>query len=224
MRQALIAFALVALFAIAYPASAAASGSTVNILTPTYGNILFVPVSVDAPGVTVMEISDEFYGSATGTGLLASATKYYLCGEVHFHLTGPGQYATAVGAFQLTLNAASPLGPGLLNVLVENVTAEQTGTLFSVTGTRVALPGYEYGPGSSGITDGQFAMMLTRPSAAPITSLTGSEYELATFKIGEGVANAPAVTPEPGTMLLFGSGIVLIGGLIRHKCSTNGKS
>jgi PEP-CTERM motif-containing protein len=35
------------------------------------------------------------------------------------------------------------------------------------------------------------------------------------FSVGEGVDNS--VTPEPSTMLLFGSGLLLFAGIIRRK-------
>jgi hypothetical protein len=39
--------------------------------------------------------------------------------------------------------------------------------------------------------------------------------ELATLSAGE--AFSPTVTPEPGTMLLFGSGLLLVAGVLRRK-------
>jgi hypothetical protein len=45
----------------------------------------------------------------------------------------------------------------------------------------------------------------------PLSSLSGSEP--GRFSGGE----AASVTPEPGTMLLFGSGLVLVAGVLRRR-------
>jgi hypothetical protein len=47
----------------------------------------------------------------------------------------------------------------------------------------------------------------------PLAKLMGGE--LGTFSAGEGLSTI--VTPEPGTMLLFGSGLLLVAGVLRRK-------
>lgn len=195
MRKALVPLIL---FAAAFliPSVAKASGSTVNLLTPTTGTITFAPDG----GNTDMTIGGGLGGTAMGTGSLGGASSYSLSGNLVFTASGPQDY-TSTGTLSFTVNSGT-----LLSGTLTGVTAEQIGKLLIVTGTLTG------GSGTSGVTGGQVALIIDLPSATPLSGLTGSE--VATLSVGEGVGS---VTPEPGTMVLFGSGILVFAGVVRRK-------
>jgi hypothetical protein len=197
MRKAMILFAFLAVFLFLHPSAANASNSTVNLLTPTTGSITLAP---DGGGVEMTIGSGGLVGSAMGTSSLAGATSYNLSGNLVFTASGPQDY-TSTGTLSFTVN-----GGALLSGTLTGVTAEQVGKLLIVTGTLSATSG------SSGITGGQVALVIDLPSATPLSGLTGPET--AGLSVGEGVGS---VTPEPGTMVLFGSGILLFAGVMRRR-------
>ncbi|MGA8035520.1 MAG: PEP-CTERM sorting domain-containing protein [Candidatus Acidiferrales bacterium] len=195
MRKAIVALAFLAVALLIHPAAAHASGSTVNLLTPTTGTITFTP----GAGTTDMTVTG-ITGTAIGTGSLSGGTSYSLSGNLVFTATGPQDYA-ATGTLSFTVNGGS-----LLTGTLSGVTAEQVGKLLILTGNL------SVSSGTSGITGGQVALVIDLPSATPLSGLTGAE--MASLSVGEGVGS---VTPEPGTMVLFGSGILVFAGLVRRK-------
>ena len=66
MRKAIVALAFLAVALLIHPAAAHASGSTVNLLTPTTGTITFTP----GAGTTDMTVTG-ITGTAIGTGSLS---------------------------------------------------------------------------------------------------------------------------------------------------------
>ncbi|MGC1672154.1 MAG: PEP-CTERM sorting domain-containing protein, partial [Candidatus Acidiferrales bacterium] len=65
----------------------------------------------------------------------------------------------------------------------------------------------------SGDLSGHGQVTLIIDVDTPLSGLMGSE--LGTLSAGE--AFSTTVTPEPGTMLLFGSGLLLVAGVLRRR-------
>jgi hypothetical protein len=64
----------------------------------------------------------------------------------------------------------------------------------------------------SGSLGGGGQVTLVIDVDTPLSGFTG--HELGTLSAGEAFNT---VTPEPGTMLLFGSGLLLVAGVLRRK-------
>ena len=75
----------------------------------------------------------------------------------------------------------------------------------------------------SGDGSGLFADTFKAPSSTELLFAPSSfEEHYAGFdRISVDVARAPAPTPEPGTFMLFGSGLVGLVGVVRRKLSKN---
>ena len=86
------------------------------------------------------------------------------------------------------------MGPCLLG-LCRNITLDQHGGMVVVTGT---------------VNGGQVTLIIDVKT--PLSGLNGT---------ASGTLSAAVVfhtvTPEPGTMLLFGSGLLLVAGVLRRK-------
>jgi hypothetical protein len=196
MRRAIVISAVLAL-AVAFSLStASASSSTVNLLTPTTGTIAFSQ-SGGSPQMVITTLT----GTATGSGILSGATSYTLSGgPLTFTASGPHDYATT-GTLSFELNGGS-----LLTGTLSNINLEQFGRFVILTATLTVSGG------SSGLAGGQVGIIIDLPSGTPLSSLTGVEF--GGFSVGEGLGS---VTPEPSTMLLFGSGLLVFAGVYRRK-------
>jgi hypothetical protein len=199
MRKAATILVVLALAVIFGSSTVSASTSTVNLNTVTSGSISFAPDG----GGPEMTITGLLSGSASGTGALAGATSFSLSGgPLVFTLSGgPNDYAT-MGTLSFQLN-----GGTLLTGTLSGITIEQVGKFVFLAGTLTVTSG------SSGPGAGQVGIIIDLPSGTPLSHLTSVESGL--FSVGEGVDSS--VTPEPGTMLLFGSGLLVFAGLIRRK-------
>jgi hypothetical protein len=200
MRRATLALAVLTLAVALGSSIASASSSTVNLLTPTTGTITFSPNGGDPE----MTISGTLTGTAMGTGAFGGASTYTLSGSLVFTPTGPHDYAS-MGTLSFELNNGT-----LLTGTLSGVTLEQVGKLLILTGNLTMSSG------TSGVTGGQVAIVIDLPSGTALSSLTS--IEVGSFSVGEGVGS---VTPEPGTMLLFGSGILVFAGVVRRKRATS---
>jgi hypothetical protein len=90
------------------------------------------------------------------------------------------------------------------------------GTLLTGTLSNITLTTLSHEPNMvilSGSLSGGGQVTLIVDVDTPLSKLMGTE--LATLSAGE--AFSPTVTPEPGTMLLFGSGLLLVAGVLRRK-------
>jgi len=190
MRSAILTI-IVLTFALALSTTTAtASTSTVTLSAPTTGTITFAG-NGGSPIMTVTGLSGVAFN---GTGAFAGATSFTLSGSVTFTVA-PGDPDDYAGTG--TLNFA--LNNGFTGTL-SNITLDQTGQRAYLTATL-------NGQTVSMIIDLQFG--------TPISKLKGPHStELGTFSAGEG---GTTVTPEPGTMLLFGSGLLLVAGVLRRR-------
>jgi PEP-CTERM motif len=197
MRSAILT-AIVLTLAMAFSSTTAtASTSNVTLTLPTTGSITFTGGS--SPGSALMTVTGPLSGVASmGTGAFSGATSFTLLGSVVFTATSGDSDGYA--------------GTGVLNFATNN---GFTGTLSNITLDQTIVAGV---PGSrvqlTATLNGQtVSVTLDLPSSTPISGL-GSHTELGKFSVGEA---GSAVTPEPGTMLLFGSGLLLVAGVLRRR-------
>jgi hypothetical protein len=171
--------------------SASNSGVT---LSATTGTITFSGSSASL----TMTVAGPLNGVAlSGTGAFAGATSFTLSGSP-LAFTGvsgsPGDF-TSSGTLSFELNGGSLFTGTLSNITLTTLSHEPNMVILS---------------GSLG-GGGQVTLIIDVN-----TSLSGfMGTEPGTLSAGE--AFNTAVTPEPGTMLLFGSGLLLVAGVLRRK-------
>jgi hypothetical protein len=194
MRKMLVISAVLILGVAFCSLTASAANSSVTLSAPTTGTITFS----GNDGSPIMTITGPLNGIAlSGTGALASATSFTLSGGsiVFTKEPGdPGDYAST-GALTFMLNNGT-----LLTGTLSNITLDQHGKMVVLTGT---------------LNGQQVAMIIDLQFGTPLSKLKGPHStELGAFSAGEADST---VTPEPGTMLLFGSGLVLVAGVLRRR-------
>jgi hypothetical protein len=202
MRKIIVMLALLSLVVVFGVSTTSASTSTVNLSTPTTGSITFSPNG----GSPELTITGPLEGTASGSGVLAGATSFTLSGgPLVFTLSGvPNDYAT-LGSLSFELN-----GGALLTGTLSNLTLDQIGKMLFLAGNLTVTSG------ASGAGEGQVGIIIDFPSGTPLSHLTSVEAGL--FSAGEGV---DSVTPEPSTMLLFGSGLLVFAGFARRKAAVS---
>lgn len=88
----------------------------------------------------------------------------------------------------------------LLTGTLSNITLDQHGKMAFLAST---------------LNGEQVSMIIDLQFGTPLSKLKGPHStELGTFSAGEAL---DTVTPEPGTMPLFGSGLILVAGILRRK-------
>jgi len=194
MRKAIFLSAVMALAIALSAMTVSASDSGVTLSAPTTGTITF---SGDSASLT-MTIAGPLNGVAlSGTGTFAGATTFTVSGSP-LAFTGvsgsPGDF-TSSGTLSFMLNGGTLLTGTLSNITLTTLSHEPNMVILS-------------GSLSSG---GQVTLIVDVDT--PLSKLMSSE--LARLSAGE--AFSPTVTPEPGTMLLFGSGLLLVAGVLRRK-------
>jgi hypothetical protein len=194
MRKVIIILALLTMAVTFSSMTVSASNSTVTLSAPTTGNITFSGNN----GSPIMTITGPLNGMAlNGSGALASATSFTLSGGpiVFTEEPGdPGDYAST-GTLTFLLNNGT-----LLTGTLSNIALDQHGKMVVLTGT---------------LNGEQVSMIVDVQFGTPLSKLKGPHStELGAFSAGEA---ASSVTPEPGTMLLFGSGLLLVAGVLRRK-------
>jgi hypothetical protein len=194
MRKAIFLSAVMALAIALSAMTVSASDSGVTLSAPTTGTITF---SGDSASLT-MTIAGPLNGVAlSGTGAFAGATSFTVSGSP-LAFTGvsgsPGDF-TSSGTLSFMLNGGTLLTGTLSNITLTTLSHEPNMVILS----------------GSLSTGGQVTLIVDVDT--PLSKLMSSE--LATLSAGE--AFSPTVTPEPGTMLLFGSGLLLVAGVLRRK-------
>jgi hypothetical protein len=194
MRKAIFLSAVMALAIALSAMTVSASDSGVTLSAPTTGTITF---SGDSSSLT-MTIAGPLNGVAlSGTGVFAGATSFTVSGSP-LAFTGvsgsPGDF-TSSGTLSFMLNGGTLLTGTLSNITLTTLSHEPNMVILS------------------GSLSGGGQVTLIVDVDTPLSKLMGSE--LATLSAGE--AFSPTVTPEPGTMLLFGSGLLLVAGVLRRK-------
>jgi PEP-CTERM motif len=194
MRKAIFLSAVMALAIALSAMTVSASDSGVTLSAPTTGTITF---SGDSASLT-MTIAGPLNGVAlSGTGAFAGASTFTVSGSP-LAFTGvsgsPGDF-TSSGTLSFMLNGGTLLTGTLSNITLTTLSHEPNMVILS----------------GSLSTGGQVTLIVDVDT--PLSKLMSSE--LATLSAGE--AFSPTVTPEPGTMLLFGSGLLLVAGVLRRK-------
>ena len=194
MRKAIFLSAVMALAIALSAMTVSASDSGVTLSAPTTGTITF---SGDSASLT-MTIAGPLNGVAlSGTGAFAGATSFTVSGSP-LAFTGvsgsPGDF-TSSGTLSFMLNGGTLLTGTLSNITLTTLSHEPNMVILS------------------GSLSGGGQVTLIVDVDTPLSKLMSSE--LATLSAGE--AFSPTVTPEPGTMLLFGSGLLLVAGVLRRK-------
>jgi hypothetical protein len=193
MRKAIFISAVIA-FAITLSAmTVSASDSGVTLSAPTTGTITFSGSSASL----TMTVAGPLTGVAlSGTGAFAGATSFTLSGSP-LAFTGvsgsPGDF-TSSGTLSFALNSGSLFTGTLSNITLTTLTHEPNMVILS---------------GSLG-AGGQVTLIIDVDT--PLSGIMGTEF--GTLSAGEAFNT---VTPEPGTMLLFGSGLLLVAGVLRRK-------
>jgi hypothetical protein len=193
MRKAIFLSAVIA-FAITLSAmTVSASDSGVTLSAPSTGTITFSGSSASL----TMTVAGPLTGVAfSGTGAFAGATSFTLSGSP-LAFTGisgsPGDF-TSSGTLSFALNSGSLFTGTLSNITLTTLTHEPNMVILS---------------GSLG-AGGQVTLIIDVDK--PLSGIMGTEF--GTLSAGEAFNT---VTPEPGTMLLFGSGLLLVAGVLRRK-------
>lgn len=194
MRKVFVIPAVLTLAVAFGSVTASASDSSVTLSAPTTGNITFSGNN----GSPIMTITGPLNGMASsGTGALANATSFTLSSGSIVFTTEPGDPDdfTSTGTLTFMLNNGT-----LLTGTLSNITLDQHGKMVFLTGT---------------LNGQQVSMIIDLQFGTPLSKLKGPHStEIGTFSAGEADGT---VTPEPGTMLLFGSGLVLVAGVLRRR-------
>jgi hypothetical protein len=207
MRKTVVGLMFVFLAALLNPGKVCASGDTVNLSTPTTGTVTFSEVN----GISLVDftISGSLVGTAMGTGALNGTTAYSLSGDLFLVAANLADvnYGTVPDfpdSLSLTLNNGS-----LLTGTISGIHGEQTGKIFIMTGDLTVSSGSIT---STGLTLGNVVLVFDLPTAISLPLLTTPETGILSY--GQDVSS---VTPEPGTMILFGSGILMLCGIVCSK-------
>jgi hypothetical protein len=195
MRKAIFLSAVITLAITLSAMTVSASDSGVTLSAPTTGTITF---SGDCAGGLTMTVAGPLNGIAvSGTGAFAGATSFTLSGSP-LAFTGvsgsPGDF-TSSGTLSLMLNSGTLLTGTLSNITLTTLSHEPN---------MVVLSGSLSGGGQ---------VTLIVDVDTPLSGLMGSELG----RLSSGEVLSTSVTPEPGTMLLFGSGLLLVAGVLRRK-------
>jgi hypothetical protein len=194
VRKAVLLSAVITLAVGISAMTVSASDSGVTLSAPTTGTITF---SGDSASLT-MTVAGPLNGVAlSGTGTFAGATSFTLSGSplVFTGVSGsPGDF-TSTGTLSFALNGGALLTGTLSNITLTTISQDPNMVILSAD-----LSGH-----------GQVTLIIDVNT--PLAGLMGTE--LGTLSAGE--AFSTGVTPEPGTMLLFGSGLLLVAGVLRRK-------
>ena len=194
MRKAILLSGVIILAITLSAMTVSASDSGVTLSAPTTGTITF---SGDCAGGLTMTVAGPLNGIAlSGTGAFAGATSFTLSGSP-LAFTGvsgsPGNF-TSSGTLSFMLNGGTLLTGTLSNITLTTISHEPNMVLLS------------------GVLSGGGQVTLIVDVDTPLSGLMGSEN--GRLSAGEAF---DTVTPEPGTMLLFGSGLLLVAGVLRRK-------
>jgi len=194
---------------------AANAQSTVGLIYLGSSTVSFTP---DGGGKVTMTVGSTS-GIDVGNHLLSTATAFTL-GPGTFTLMEVGTSNTykSLGTISLVLNGGSLL-TGVLD-LVNFTQAGLTGTTNTSLLANLDITGGTYcpsggGTGTCGLGSGLVNLDFMLGSSNPIA------LDPNTGVITGGILVTPprnlAITPEPGTMLLFGSGLFALGGILRRR-------
>jgi len=190
MRKAIFLSAVITLAITLSTMTVSACDSGVALSVPTTSTVTF---SGDSTSLTM---TGPLNGAISGGGSFAGATSFTLSGSP-LAFTGvsgsPGDF-TSSGTLNFALNGGSLFTGTLSNITLTTLSHEPNMVILS------------------GSLNGGGQVTLILDVRTPLSGLMGTE--LGTLSAGEALNT---VTPEPGTMLLFGSGLLLVAGVLRRK-------
>jgi hypothetical protein len=190
MRKAIFLSAVITLAITLSAMTVSACDSGVALSVPTTSTVTF---SGDSTSLTM---TGPLNGAISGGGSFAGATSFTLSGSP-LAFTGvsgsPGDF-TSSGTLNFALNGGSLFTGTLSNITLTTLSHEPNMVILS------------------GSLNGGGQVTLILDVRTPLSGLMGTE--LGTLSAGEALNT---VTPEPGTMLLFGSGLLLVAGVLRRK-------
>ena len=190
MRKAIFLSAVITLAITLSTMTVSACDSGVALSVPTTSTVTF---SGDSTSLTM---TGPLNGAISGGGSFAGATSFTLSGSP-LAFTGvsgsPGDF-TSSGTLNFALNGGSLFTGTLSNITLTTISHEPNMVILS------------------GSLNGGGQVTLILDVRTPLSGLMGTE--LGTLSAGEALNT---VTPEPGTMLLFGSGLLLVAGVLRRK-------
>jgi hypothetical protein len=190
MRKAIFLSAVITLAITLSAMTVSACDSGVALSVPTTSTVTF---SGDSTSLTM---TGPLNGAISGGGSFAGATSFTLSGSP-LAFTGvsgsPGDF-TSSGTLNFALNGGSLFTGTLSNITLTTISHEPNMVILS------------------GSLNGGGQVTLILDVRTPLSGLMGTE--LGTLSAGEALNT---VTPEPGTMLLFGSGLLLVAGVLRRK-------
>ncbi len=195
-------FLVMAVLAFVFASRTADAQSTLTLGIRSSGTITFTAVG---GGAVKMKVASESGPGSLGTGVLVGGTSYTLVsGTVLLTPIGPpGGAYSASGTFVFELNSGTLL-TGTLSL--GSVAQAGNGLLTFGTGNLLITGGSVCSPGCPGPADVTLTIKLT--SALPLHTETGH--------IVAGFVDIPA-TPEPSSMLLFGTGFLAFGAILRRR-------
>jgi len=155
-------------------------------------------------------------GSAGGTGLLSGASTYTLTGgPITLSPLGGNSYSAAGTLSIEVFSGATDLLSGTLN-FVDFFQHGKTGNSNVGLETNLDITGGSFCTemGSvCGMNAGFVTLTIAFPTGIPITHGVAGRVFTGTI-----MPNSPgALTPEPMSMLLFGTGLLVLGGTLRRR-------
>ncbi|MGB7435491.1 MAG: PEP-CTERM sorting domain-containing protein [Candidatus Acidiferrum sp.] len=216
MKKLLCGLAILAL-ALTLGSLAANAQSTVGMVYLGSDTVSFTP---DGGGVVTMKVGSTT-GFAAGNNLLSSASGFTLgAGTFTLMEVGSSNTYTSLGTIPLELNGGS-----LLTGVLDLVSFTQTSFMGSTNTSLMAnldITGGSYcppsGTGTCGLGSGLVTLNFLLGSSNPI-ALDPTNGDITGGTLITPPKNI-AITPEPGTMLLFGSGLFALGGILRRRMRT----
>jgi len=189
-----------AVLAFLFASKTASAQSTLTLGLQSSGTVTFTS---ESGGVVDMTVSSAKGSAALGTGILLNGTSYTLVsGTVALTSLGGGIYS-ASGTFSFELNNGTLL-TGTLSL--GSVAQAGGGLLTFGTGNLVitSIDGVSCSPTCPG--PGDVSLVIKLASTAPLHTESGSI-----------LSGSVSISPEPSSMLLFGTGLLACGVFLRRR-------
>jgi hypothetical protein len=223
MRKILVAFVFLAL-CLAFGCATTQAQTTISLVGGSCNSCFQFAVAGTSLSMTMSPSSTSSFAVATGTGpAIPTLTLFTLSETSPILMTymGGGLYSAASGsgAFDIALAMGSFTLDGILSI--QNLSVSTNSGTFNTTvnanfditgGSYCSEPGAVCGPGA-----GYGKVVLTIGAMVPPIP-NGGLGGLSPSSIVIPAGNL-AATPEPTSMLLFGSGLLVLGGVLRRRAT-----
>lgn len=221
MRKTLVAFVFLAL-CLAFGCVTTQAQTTITLVGGSCNSCFQFAVAGTSLSMTMSPSTTSSFAVSTGTGAAIPTLTLFTLSEtapILMAYMGGGMYnvAPGSGAFDIVLAMGSFTLDGILSIQNLSV-ATNSGTYdttvmgnFDITGgSYCSESGAVCGPGA-----GYGKVLLTLGAMVPPIP-NGSRGGLSSVSIVIPAGNFSA-TPEPTSMLLFGSGLLVLGGVLRRR-------